>query len=373
MEVRSAREIITQAKKDDTYGGAMPEDDATCIKEAENLVEMAEQAWAQHIRGPEVEAILNIANGGHNMNGDAPEPEAEAETEDAPQEEEATVKKLDFAPNLTKMEPWEGYGDDTVQNITEGVNYYLEEKGDDLVELLTHVYAFESTHKKRVRILNHVEEALKRNGVEFGEEETHDDESVDEPEQPEAETPVEPEAEAEVETEPDKIEQKPPAQSNAYRTLIERVEADLKNERLDIPKAPGEPAPELPWRWADITNQQLQDFHMQFASFAYYKQYVANRDERMAMLCKEAADEIRNKLLVELPKYDEKNKEIKVTVLEAQIEGSDAVRRWRKLQRKHEQMALQAKREMESYHKLVEALSRLETMRDNAHKRSGGK
>jgi hypothetical protein len=423
MEISVARAVITQARKDNTYAGPMPEDDATCLKEAENLVEMAEQAWTQQIRGPEVEAILNLANqapqngdqngGVENESGDQDDSEAES---DAP--------KIEFSDALTKLEPWDGYGDMTVADVTEGVNWYIEEKPEDLADLLTHVYAFEQSHKNRSRILKHITQALDQLGVKIGKVEDAGTGEADDSDSTESEADGQgaPEADAEGDQssgdqgsgddEPTKAEGKsdkgksdaksetPPqgaeggsgeheaeplaenqgggsddggsgGSGSAYRKLIDRVTEDLRNERLDgIPKPPSEEAPELPWNWADISDSTLHDYHMQYASLAYYASYMSVRNERVAMLCREAADEVRNALLVELPKYDEKNKEIKVTVLEAKIESDDRVRRWRKLQRKHEQMALQAKREMESYHKLVEALSRLETMRHNSWERA---
>ena len=108
---------------------------------------------------------------------------------------------------------------------------------------------------------------------------------------------------------------------------------------------------------------------MVYSAAAYYKSSVQTREERIAMHCKEAADELTNTLLVKAKKYDDKGKEIRVTFLEAEIAGDPNVKKWRRLQRKHEQFALAAKRETESYHKLVESVSRLWTMRQNTYER----
>jgi hypothetical protein len=395
MESATARQIIKQAKKDETYAGPEPEDDATCIKEAEQLVEMAEQAWAQYIRGPEVEIILTLAYGPGGWedapkNGDAPaasaaaEPEQAEPTAAADDDEQAGPQDLSDVPeNLKTVEPWQDYNQDTVAQITEGVNFYVEEGGDELSDLLGHIWAFESTHKNRVKVIKHVKAAWEqvRAAQAPAEAPAAEPESAPTPEpEPEpaaAEPAPEPEPEKPKPAAKPKAAAKPAEPSPvedgddnvAYKALRAGVERELAAERVQIPKPPTVEMADLPWEWREISNEDLHNFHMQYAALAYYKSYVQSREERIAMHCKEAADELRNKLLVESPKYDEKNKEIKVTVLEAQIESDDNVKAWRKRQRKHEAFALQAKRETESYYKLVEALSRLESMRHQAWER----
>jgi hypothetical protein len=413
MEVTTAREIIKRAKADETYEGPIPEDNATLITEAQSLVEMAEQAWAQHIRGPDVEAILRLAAEGQDgaaADEEQATEEPEAEVEDAPKADVIPSKLTNAPANLQKSEPWEGYGEYRVSDVTNGLNWYRENDPEAFLDLLRHVWAYETSHKNRSRILEFAVEIWKRSGGEVDAEEDVEAEATtaesERAEEATAEATAEAEADvdesigdelqaaeeeegktsdatdvAERETRPARSEGRPderkpstedrPGGSGAYRKLIEIVERELKNERLDgIPEPPKEEAPELPWKWADVTDTQLQNMHMQYASFAYYKGYVRARDERIALHCKEAADELHNALLVKAPKYDEKGKEIKVTVLEAEISSDSNVKRWRKLQRKHELLAAQAKQEQESYLKLVEALSRLETMRHNAWERS---
>jgi len=53
-----AREILTQAQNDKSYEDPIPEDDAKAIEEANALVEMAETAWKNQMRGPQVEALV---------------------------------------------------------------------------------------------------------------------------------------------------------------------------------------------------------------------------------------------------------------------------------------------------------------------------
>src|SRR5206468_4091896 len=49
-----------------------------------------------------------------------------------------------------------------VSDITGGINYYIEQGDDDIAELLTHIQVYEASHKKRVRILNHISNARER-------------------------------------------------------------------------------------------------------------------------------------------------------------------------------------------------------------------
>jgi hypothetical protein len=415
MEITTAREIITQAKADETFDGPMPEDDATAIKTAEEIVQMAEQAWAQNIRSAEVEKILNLASGGNGSG-----PQAEAGQEDEPVAEPEDLSE--FPENLTKMEPWEGYGDERVSDVTGGINFYIEHEPDAAAEVLRHVWVYEQSHKRRVRILDYIQKAGERVGIQIGQktdaapsgqtegvEAEQAGESVPQEPGPEVSSPdgeagsgipadepgvpeeqqekqeaapadaipePKPEAPAEsAESGHGEHEAEPPAEnrsegSGGYQKLIERVEDELLAERLDVPKPPEEKAPDLPWRWGDISDSDLRDYLMQFASLAYYKGYLLSRDERIALHCKEAADTLRNSLMVQIDKYDDHNKEKKVGLIEAEIESDENVRKWRRLQRRHEQMALAAKREMESYQKVYEALSRLETMRHNSWERA---
>jgi hypothetical protein len=421
MDATTARSIITQARKDETYGGEMPEDDAACIQAAEELVDMAKQAWDQYIRGPEVEVILKLAENGNGGDPKAeaapPEQQAEPEADDQTDDEEVAPPQDLTGVNeqLMRVEPWEGYNEDRVKDITEGINIALE-SDDEPADLLAHIWAYESSHKNRVRILKHVKAAWERvsgqeNPAEQGAEDrakepearaevsepTADGESVgearvgDDVQSAERVSQEEDakrvsgggEVESDAGTEPvgeagqprtedrraEHAEQEAP-KDRAYATLVSAVDRQLANERLDIPKPPSDSVPELPWKWNDVSDGDLRDLHMQYASLAYYKTYQQSREERIAMHCKEAADEISNKLLINTPKYDEKGKEIKVTLLEAQISSDENVKKWRRLQRQHEMYALTAKREAESYQKLVEALSRLETMRHNAWERA---
>lgn len=416
MNVKTAREILARAKKDEIFDGDIPSDDSDALEKAGEIITLAEQAWESHVRGPEVEAILNLAKA--DQNGGAPENsdnELEAESSDEEKPTEVFVFK-NLPENLSKSEPWEGYNDATVEEVTEGINWFGTDSPDDILDILKNVWAFESAHKDRKRILNFVKEAFVKFGGDLGTETTEEEGTEEEiSEEPDGDEGIDssgsgegdeqdPEGISEEETESSesksdagddaKPEKSAPSSegkssevkstpkdsesgsgggaggASAEKKLVGLVDKQLAAERLDgIPKRPEQEAPDLPWNWNDISDQQLHDLHMQYASLAYYKAFQRARNERIGLHAKEAADELRNKLLIEAPKYDDKNKEIKVTVLDAQINSDENVRRWRKMQNKYERFAMQAKHELESLHKIVEALSRLETMRHNAFER----
>ena len=108
-----------------------------------------------------------------------------------------------------------------------------------------------------------------------------------------------------------------------------------------------------------------------YSLLAYYKSFVLTREERIALECKRAADELVNELMKTADKYDEKGKEKRVTVLESEIEADPHVANWRRLQRKHEAYCASARRERNSLYKIVEQLSRFETMRQQEWQRTG--
>lgn len=384
MKITTAREILTRAKKDDIFDGEIPGTDAEVLAKAGEIVELAEQAWTSNVRGPEVEAILNLAKA--DQNGDAPEKSEESDTGDEHSAPEGTPSVFSGLPEkLSKEEPWAGYNDGSVKDVTEGIVWFAEsddsEQKDEILDILKNAWAYESEHKDRSRVLTFIKDAFVRYGGELGDvvvEEAPDEVEAEEVAEIAEEIQAEESAESETEAEPMVMPGMEPVEAevehketpSAEAKLVEFVVAELARERVDgIPKPPQEQAPELPWNWADITDIQLHDLHMQYASLAYYKAYQRARDERIALHCKEAADEIRNKLLIAAPKYDEKNKEIKITVLEAQIASDPNIRRWRKTQAKYDRYTVQARHELDALQKLVEALSRLMTVRHEAWER----
>jgi hypothetical protein len=95
------------------------------------------------------------------------------------------------------------------------------------------------------------------------------------------------------------------------------------------------------------------------------------REDRVALECKRAADELANELLKAIDKYDDKGKHKTLTLLEKEVEADPHVLNWRRLQYKHDAFTASARRERDSLYKLVESLSRFETMRQQEWQRSG--
>jgi hypothetical protein len=455
VNAEQARALLAQGKKDGTFEAPIPEDDAKAISEAADLVEMAETAWSQMVRGPEVEVLLRMAAEAEGE--DPPDPDQKPEPKQAPEDEpdpepEPKEEKAEPTPesqpeeggdDLSKIEPWEGYDGEKVSDIKAGINAAVREYEEaDLTDLMSNVYAYEAAHKKRATILDHLEgvaaklqsgEDLDPDPPDAGGDD--DDTQADQgrsddsdvvPEEPQLrgesdETPGEDapeEAEAPgadeegqsgadgdagedrspepgLEPEPDQpvheaddgqveeVEPKPkraPRQKKEkdepeeelddYQRLIEQAQEDIKRERVHTPKPPQEEVPDLPWDWSAISDKELHRLHGIYSVVAYYKSSQVALDERIGLLCKAAADELHNALLVAMEKYDEAGKEKRVAVLEAEIENDENVVLWRRRQRKHETYSAHHRNERDSVGKIVEALSRQETMRHQAWERS---
>lgn len=416
MIAEQARAILAEAKKkvpgeqEAIYEGPIPEDDAKAISEAEDLVEMAKQAWDQYVRGPAIEALLNLAkqefepqNG--NGNGHAePEPEKPEETKTPELAEPLSHEEID----MEQDEPWPGYDNEGVHEVISGINAAPDDISDreDLRFFLAHVWSYESAHRARTTILNRLniiggridrEEQHEREAAErekeknlevFAKEEPKDEvvpvadpETIEEdsptpaPEVPE--TPPEPVPEPEPEIiEPEKAveTEKPrdtPETQESDDQVIADVERQMKQEFLHIPKPPEAEIPDLPYDWTTLSAQQLQRFYGIYSAAAYYKGWQTSRDERLAQHWRDAANELHNELLRAADKYDAKGKAITLTLLEAEIESDEHVKKFRRRQRFHEARAAVHRRERDSMNRLVDSLSRLESMKDGEYNRSG--
>ena len=433
MNAELARAILAQGKKDGTHEQPIPEDDTKAIADAEELVQMATTAWNQHVRGPEVEVLLKMAaseNGGGSPppEEEKPEPEQKA-PEPTPEPQQQERPETQEGDDLSQIEPWEGYVSDGVQAIIAGINEGLKEyEPSEFRELMGHVWAYEQEHKNRSTILDHLEKvAAKLEKMveteappkepepepEGPEEEPpgpepdpveaptpepeveRDDTAIEteessgevegkveidaptEEKQPEAEQPQE-KPESKLEKEEDKprrgqkkFQEVPEDSDEDYRDLMQMISKQLEEDRVHKPSLPDEEVPELPWDWTKMSDADLQRFHGMFSAIAYYKNYVLAREERMAIACRMAADELHNTLLTKLPKYDERDKEKRIALIEAEVEDDENVKKWRRRQRKHETFAASHRNERDSIGKLVDALSRHETLRHDEWERSG--
>jgi hypothetical protein len=378
-----ARAIIAQAKVAEIYEGPVPEEDDKAVEEAEKLYQLAIDAWDQLVRGPEVESILRIAS--DDFDGSE---ELVVEEEPEPTEQEETESVSD--------EPWPGYSKETVANILKTLTDSYKNESVDPQILLSAVWEFESDNKNRSTILNQISKINERLVEKSADEETQEqpvatqeqEETVEESEEPlvgevgeepdatvgtESETVEQSEEDrpAEVEAEPVIEDSRPSVDHSVYHSIIEMVESELVKDRRHVPEPPESDIPQLPWDWTKASDGEIQRLYSYYSLLAYYKSFVLLREDRVALECKRAADELANELLKATDKYDEKGKHKTLTLLEKEVESDPNVSNWRRLQHKHEAYTASARRERDSLYKLVESLSRFETMRQQEWQRSG--
>lgn len=357
MNVDKAKAIINQAKIEEIYEGPIPEEDDKAIEEADKLVALAQDAWNQHVRGPEVESILRIFNdefdGSNQDEPEAVDPEPE-EIEEEQEELEEELEEDGGSPI-----PWEGYDDQNVGDVVTTLESYAAAfQGEDLREFLKAVWEHETAGKGRSTVFEKLDKLAQSIS-----EESPEVNNEDELELPEEDKDIE-----------DTPEPSPPPKREEaieYKAIIEAVESELASETSHVPTPPAAEAPELPWDWTKSSDNEIQSLYSYYSLLAYYKSFSLIREDRIALECKRAADELANELLKVTDKYDEKGKEKKVTLLEAEVEADPNVSKWRRLQRKHEAFCGSLRRERDSLYKLVESLSRFETMRQQEWQRSG--
>lgn len=380
-----ARAIISQAKIAEIYEGPMPEDDDKAIEEAHKLYQLAIDAWDQLVRGPEVESILRIASDDFD-GGELPE------AVEAPE----VVEETELEVLEDTDEPWVGYSSTGVVDILKALSDCYKDDEQDTQTVLSATWEYESANKNRSTILNQITKINERLARKNGNEETEQEPTpVQEPqeERPEAEEPAvseereepdagsipEPEAaEQSEEDRPTEVEAapviesvRPPIDQNVYHGILERVEQELAKDRRHVPEPPEDDVPQLPWDWTKASDGEIQRLYSYYSLLAYHKSFVLLREDRVALECKRAADELANELLKAIDKYDEKGKHKTLTLLEKEVEADPNVLSWRKLQHKHEAYTASARRERDSLYKLVESLSRFETMRQQEWQRSG--
>lgn len=161
MQSTLAREIIAQALEDETYEGDIPDDDDKAVEVAAGLVTMAEDAWAQNIQGPEVEAILKLAatDDDASANGDGGEDEKPAAKKKPgrPGKKEPEPDPEPEEDPRASEEPWENYDADKVAEIVEGIEVWGEQEEFDSVQ---HILIYESANKNRKKIVEAAEAVL---------------------------------------------------------------------------------------------------------------------------------------------------------------------------------------------------------------------
>lgn len=199
MKASLARKIIEQAIDDETYEGSIPKDDAKALEVAQGLVEMAQDAWDQNIKGDEVANILKLAAEDEDGDEDekpAAKPKPKPAAKAAPKAKPGRPTKKEPEPepepedSRASEEPWEGYDTDKVGDIIEGLEVWAESEEYDSVQ---HILLYESANKNRVRIVNKAVEVLPDDMVPSAAVTDAEPEPDEEPEaevEPEEETPA---------------------------------------------------------------------------------------------------------------------------------------------------------------------------------------
>lgn len=462
MNAESARAILVEARNSDIYEGQIPDDAEKVITQANAIVEMAQQAWDQHIRGPEVEGILRLAAERHEVEETPPLPNEPVEViereplVELPEQEvvhtNGETKSFPEPPDALKApepeaqplpsqegddEPWPNYDKDKLAEIYEAVDA-LAAEGD--VNTLRYVLSYEQPRKNRMRVVNRVNDAINKvTGVPREEVPTEevatpeapreaastpepDDggeqgEPGDAPEAPEVEpetgysgsegdgagtlpsdapdVPAQEAPESSGEDRDGEDAPEPPAEARGesgagsgdqggrpevpesqveddgnYDKLLAEATADVERERMVVPKPPTQRVPEIPEDWSKISDSELRNLYMTYSSLAFYKDYILAVAMRKATLCKQAVEELSNELMTTLPKHDENGKAKTIALLEAEIYSDENVCRWRRRQTSFEMQVTSAKNEKDSFHKIVESMSRLATMRAEEHERT---
>ena len=376
-----ARAIIAQAKIAEIYEGPIPEEDDKAIEEAQKLYQLAIDAWDQLVRGPEVESILRIASDDFD-GGDLSE---------AVEESEPVVEA---EPDTE--EPWADYSSTSVADVLKAISDSYKDEDEDTKVVLDSIFEYETANKNRSTILNQVAKTNERLARKNGNEETTTESSaIQEPQEaqqeaeeqaigeereesdagaitePEAIEPSEEDRPTEVEAAPVVEDNRPPVDSSVYHLIIQKVEDELAKDRRHVPDPPEDDVPQLPWDWTKASDSEIQRLYSYYSLLAYHKSFVLLREDRVALECKRAADELANELLKAIEKYDDKGKHKTLTLLEKEVEADPHVLNWRRLQYKHDAFTASARRERDSLYKLVESLSRFETMRQQEWQRSG--
>jgi hypothetical protein len=400
-----ARAILVQAKHDGMFGEEIPEDDTQVVAKAEEMIDLAQQAWDALVRGPEVEALLRMASETWSDNGHEAE-EADVMSIEESQELEATA--TEFHTDLFQDNPpWDGYDEAKLREIYEKLPTLLESSSDPEA-LLAHVETYEKAHKDRMRVTNFIG-TLREEDIyvrEVAPEEAQEPQAESPREEPVAdaapseddlprETAVEgsegegeghadvqypepdalPEPVGEVEEPSDEDRPGEDAAEEAqkdtdyYRELVNEAEREIHQRYLAVPPSIPTDEVELPFDLTTLSDKELQRYHGIYAALAYRASYLMTVEEAKARVCRAAADELLNYLIATREPYDEYDKPKSVTRLEAEANRDVNLKTWRKRQQKHETFAFAHKNARDSYGKVVDSLSRQETMRDNEYQR----
>lgn len=359
-----------------------------------------------------------------------PEPEYEKPPTDTPPVETETPAEEPPAESadLSQIEPWDGYSEESMGDVKDAIDAAVDAyTEDELRDLMANLWAYEAAHRNRKGVMKKLEEVAEKIGAVTSATEEIKEASGEEAARAEEEQQAAPQgagaeeasgaggspeeagasggeevqaadrdgspdasAEPGAEAPASGTEGRVAAESAAaedgrgaapgevepsaeYDAVIRDARAQIERERLHVPPPIENPAPDVPFDLTKLSDKELQQLYSAFTAYAYRVAYELHVEDRIASLCREAANELHRELLVLAEKYDEREKQKTMTILEAEIENDENVKKWRKRQRLHETFASSKRSERESYNRQLESFSRLETMRHDEWERSGAK
>jgi hypothetical protein len=352
------------------------------------------------------EEIIETIDEASKEQAQAPDPEPDPEPESDPEPQADNSEEIE---KLAKVEPWEDYSKEKVNDIVDALEFAAQED-EDWEGLAMHVWAYESTHKDRKKIMATLEKLAGQGGgseeddkpeeeppaAEAGAGDTpdaaaSDDDTGGEASVPQGEADSEGDrtpdreadagAEAGAGDEPEAAGKRASADAEAPADPVDGEEADLheevianlERERLHVPPPIEADQPEMPFDLTTVSDSQLRHLHGAFAAYAYRAGYLQQIEEAKARNYKERIRDLEHTLLVNADKTEPQTGKPKTMgLLEAEIASDETIRGWRKRQVRHEEFAASYKSQKESYHKYAEILSRQETMRQNEFERAGG-
>jgi hypothetical protein len=391
MNAEFARMILKEAAAQGLDDQPISADDEKAVRDAEEIVEMAREAWIQHVRGKQVKAVLKIA--GHLDDSDKLLDPAEVDDEDD--------ELIDERINLAHSVPWEDYDTETQEAILEELDRLwkdLSVSDDDFLGILANVLEYEKVHKDRSGLQTKIRKLykvyLKVEGEDDEKTEHSEDHTEAAPEPQDEATEGSREAPRVDEESTEKEAEKPiespvlgrdstPSQARGeaatnpngndpegIRSYQQRAKAEVDSQRQVIPRPPTDDPKLVPADWTNLSDKQLQELYSQYAALAFYSSYQLQVEERRAFHARQAVHELKNELRVHIEKNDE-NKKRSAGSIEAEVETDQNVKLWLRAQREHEMNANAHRQERDSYIRVVDSLSRFATLRHDEWQRSG--
>lgn len=140
----------------------------------------------------------------------------------------------------------------------------------------------------------------------------------------------------------------------------------VNRERLHVPgQLEGDPV-ELPFDLTTVSDRELQSLYSAFGSYSYRVGYLLTLEEAKSAKCGEAAE-----VLIEAFIATHGEGKESLTVLKAQAAQLPDVQSWLRRKKMYSILADSLRRQRDNYDKVVERISRHESMREGEWLRAG--